>query len=58
MFRMLDRVKTAARLTSSGASRDLGIEIARQNELIIYADEVYDKVLYDGVEHTAMGSLS
>lgn len=31
MFRMLDRVKTAARLTSSGASRDLGIEIARQN---------------------------
>lgn len=31
MFRMLDRVKTAARLTSSGASRDLGIEIAKQN---------------------------
>ncbi|HJW02638.1 MAG TPA: pyridoxal phosphate-dependent aminotransferase [Azospira sp.] len=34
------------------------VEIARQNDLIIYADEVYDKVLYDGVEHTAMGSLS
>lgn len=31
MFRMLDRVKTAARLTSSGASRDLAIEISRQN---------------------------
>jgi alanine-synthesizing transaminase len=34
------------------------VEIARQHHLIIYADEVYDKVLYDGVEHTAIGSLS
>lgn len=34
------------------------IAIARQYGLIIYADEVYDKVLYDGVTHTAMGSLS
>lgn len=34
------------------------VEIARLHQLIIYADEVYDKVLYDGVEHTAMGSLS
>jgi alanine-synthesizing transaminase len=34
------------------------IEIARTNDLIIYADEVYDKVLYDGVTHTAIGSLS
>ena len=34
------------------------IEIARQHQLIIYADEVYDKVLYDGIEHTAIGSLS
>jgi alanine-synthesizing transaminase len=34
------------------------VEIARQNDLIIYADEVYDKVLYDGVTHTALGSLS
>ena len=31
------------------------IEIARQNDLIIYADEVYDKVLYDGVTHTSIG---
>lgn len=31
MFRMLDRVKTAARVTSSGASRDLAIEIAKEN---------------------------
>jgi alanine-synthesizing transaminase len=34
------------------------IEIARQNDLIIYADEVYDKVLYDGVTHTSIGALS
>ncbi|BBN87419.1 pyridoxal phosphate-dependent aminotransferase [Azospira sp. I09] len=34
------------------------VEIARRHHLIIYADEVYDKVLYDGVEHTAIGSLS
>ncbi|OHC70934.1 MAG: aminotransferase [Rhodocyclales bacterium RIFCSPLOWO2_02_FULL_63_24] len=34
------------------------IEIARQNDLIIYADEVYDKVLYDGATHTAIASLS
>ena len=34
------------------------VEIARQHDLIIYADEVYDKVLYDGVQHTALASLS
>ena len=34
------------------------IEIAREHGLIIMADEVYDKVLYDGVKHTAMASLS
>jgi len=34
------------------------IQIARENELIIFADEVYDKVLYDGVQHTAIASLS
>jgi len=34
------------------------IEIAREHGLIIFADEVYDKVLYDGVEHTAIASLS
>ena len=32
--------------------------IARQHGLIVYADEVYDKVLYDGVKHTAIASLS
>lgn len=34
------------------------IEIARQHQLIIYADEIYDKMLYDGAEHTAIASLA
>ena len=34
------------------------IEIARKHHLIIYSDEVYDKVLYDGVTHTAIAALS
>ncbi|UGA55645.1 pyridoxal phosphate-dependent aminotransferase [Vibrio sp. DW001] len=34
------------------------IEIARQNNLIIFADEIYDKVLYDGATHTTMASLA
>jgi alanine-synthesizing transaminase len=34
------------------------VEIAREHELIIYADEVYDKVLYDGATHTAIASLA
>ena len=34
------------------------VQIAREHNLVIFADEVYDKVLYDGVKHTALGSLS
>jgi alanine-synthesizing transaminase len=34
------------------------VGIAREHGLVILADEVYDKVLYDGVQHTAIGSLS
>jgi alanine-synthesizing transaminase len=34
------------------------ILIAREHGLVIMADEVYDKVLYDGIKHTAMASLS
>jgi len=34
------------------------VDIARQHSLIIYSDEVYDKVLYDGAQHTAIASLS
>ena len=34
------------------------VEIAREHGLVIFADEVYDKVLYDGVKHTPIASLS
>ncbi len=34
------------------------VSIAREHGLVILADEVYDKVLYDGAKHTAMASLS
>ncbi len=34
------------------------VDIAREHELVILADEVYDKVLYDGVKHTAIASLA
>ena len=34
------------------------VDIAREHGLVIFADEVYDKVLYDGAKHTAIASLS
>jgi len=34
------------------------VAIAREHDLVIFADEVYDKVLYDHVKHTAIASLS
>ncbi|WP_148714868.1 pyridoxal phosphate-dependent aminotransferase [Chitinolyticbacter meiyuanensis] len=34
------------------------VEIAREHGLIIYADEIYDKVLYDGASHTSIASLA
>ncbi|MEN9778981.1 MAG: pyridoxal phosphate-dependent aminotransferase [Burkholderiaceae bacterium] len=34
------------------------VQIAREHGLVIFADEVYDKVLYEGVHHTALASLS
>ena len=34
------------------------VDIARTHGLVIFADEVYDKVLYDGVKHTPIASLS
>jgi len=33
------------------------VELAREHQLIIFADEIYDKVLYDGITHTPMSSL-
>jgi alanine-synthesizing transaminase len=34
------------------------VQIAREHDLVLLADEVYDKVLYDGAKHTALASLS
>jgi len=34
------------------------VALAREHGLVIFADEVYDKVLYDGVKHTPIASLS
>ena len=34
------------------------VALARKHNLVILADEVYDKVLYDGARHTAIASLS
>jgi alanine-synthesizing transaminase len=34
------------------------VAIAREHGLVILADEVYDKVLYDGVKHTPIATLS
>jgi len=34
------------------------VALARQHGLVILADEVYDKVLYDSARHTAIASLS
>ncbi|MDH4052292.1 MAG: pyridoxal phosphate-dependent aminotransferase [Rubrivivax sp.] len=34
------------------------VEVARQHQLILFADEIYDKTLYDGNEHTSLAALS
>ena len=34
------------------------VDLAREHNLIILADEIYDKILYDGVQHIPLGSLS
>ena len=34
------------------------IELARVNNLMIFADEIYDKVLYDNNKHTSIASLA
>ena len=32
-------------------------EIARVNQLVVFADEIYDKMLYDGAQHVSLASL-
>jgi alanine-synthesizing transaminase len=34
------------------------VEIARQHNLIVLSDEIYDKILYDGARHTCIASLA
>jgi alanine-synthesizing transaminase len=34
------------------------VEVARQHQLIVFADEIYDKTLYDGAAHTSIASLA
>jgi alanine-synthesizing transaminase len=34
------------------------VEVARQHNLIVYSDEIYDKILYDGNVHVSTASLA
>ena len=34
------------------------VELARRHQLIIFADEIYDKILYDGAVHHPLASLA
>ena len=34
------------------------VELAREHQLIVFADEIYDKTLYDGATHTSIASLA
>ena len=34
------------------------VELARKHQLIVFADEIYDKTLYDGEKHTSIASLA
>ena len=34
------------------------VQIARQNDLILFADEIYDRLVMDGLTHTALASLA
>jgi aminotransferase len=31
--------------------------VAERNDLVVFADEIYEKLVYDGVEHLSIGSL-
>ncbi len=34
------------------------LDIAREHQLIVFADEIYDKVLYDGCQHVSLAALA
>jgi alanine-synthesizing transaminase len=46
--------------TGSNASKETLLEIiklAKENNIVIFADEIYDKLLFDGNEHISLASL-
>ena len=51
------RTTRPARSIPTSVLREI-VEIARQHDLILFADEIYDKMLYDGHTHTAIASLA
>ena len=34
------------------------VELAREHELMIFSDEIYDRLVMDGIEHTSIASLA
>lgn len=34
------------------------IDLAREHQLVVFADEIYDKILYDEAQHTSIASLA
>ncbi len=34
------------------------VQLAEEHELVIYSDEIYDRILYDGAVHTSIASLT
>lgn len=34
------------------------VELARKHELILFSDEIYDKILYDGAKHVSLASIA
>jgi alanine-synthesizing transaminase len=34
------------------------LEVARRHGLLVFSDEIYDKILYDGAEHTSTAALA
>lgn len=34
------------------------VQVARENELIIFSDEIYDRLVMDGLKHTSIASLA
>jgi aspartate/methionine/tyrosine aminotransferase len=41
------------------SKQDLEIiaEVAQKHNLIVFCDEIYEKILYDGIKHISIGSL-